>query len=124
MRFLVFALIFASLLFNSCSNDPLLEASQDGQITIDQNLEIVNVTNHDGRPFSTKSNDEEIDLRTFNGGPGGGVMMQAFYWDPPAGGVWWDTITTKLEDWSSAGINALWLPPVSKAQASTSGSRW
>lgn len=47
---------------------------------------------------------------------GEGVMMQAFYWDVPAGGTWWNTIDTKLADWSNAGIDAIWLPPVSKAQ--------
>ncbi|SFU63028.1 alpha-amylase [Pustulibacterium marinum] len=49
-------------------------------------------------------------------GMGSGVMMQAFYWDVPAGGIWWDTLSTKINDWSNAGIDAIWLPPVSKAQ--------
>lgn len=48
-------------------------------------------------------------------GPGGGVMMQAFYWDVPAGGIWWNTVKGKVSSWSSAGITAMWLPPVSKA---------
>lgn len=48
--------------------------------------------------------------------PGGGVMMQGFYWDVPAGGNWWDTLESKMADWSSAGITAVWLPPASKAQ--------
>lgn len=47
---------------------------------------------------------------------GSGVMMQAFYWDVPAGGTWWNVINDKLEDWSNAGIDAIWLPPASKAQ--------
>lgn len=47
---------------------------------------------------------------------GTGVMMQAFYWDVPAGGNWWQTIENKVQDWSNAGIDAIWLPPVSKAQ--------
>lgn len=47
---------------------------------------------------------------------GSGVMMQAFYWDVPAGGVWWNTVRSKAAAWSGAGIDALWLPPVSKAQ--------
>ncbi|MBW2962482.1 alpha-amylase [Mesonia aestuariivivens] len=47
---------------------------------------------------------------------GSKVMMQAFYWDVPAGGTWWNTISTKLEYWSNAGIDAIWLPPISKAQ--------
>jgi alpha-amylase len=48
--------------------------------------------------------------------PGGGVMMQAFYWDVPAGGNWWNTVSTKVTAWSNAGIGSIWLPPVSKAQ--------
>lgn len=47
---------------------------------------------------------------------GSGVMMQAFYWDVPAGGTWWDKIKNKTAAWSKAGIDAIWLPPVSKAQ--------
>lgn len=49
-------------------------------------------------------------------GPGGGVMMQAFYWDVPAGGTWYNTIKAKIPAWDAAGISAIWLPPVSKAQ--------
>ena len=49
-------------------------------------------------------------------GPGGGVMMQAFYWDVPAGGTWYNTVKSKLASWNAAGISAIWLPPVSKAQ--------
>ncbi|SHI77129.1 alpha-amylase [Mesonia phycicola] len=44
------------------------------------------------------------------------VMMQAFYWDVPAGGTWWNTVSTKVQDWNNAGIDAIWLPPISKAQ--------
>ncbi|MCH2033415.1 MAG: alpha-amylase [Tenacibaculum sp.] len=47
---------------------------------------------------------------------GTGVMMQAFYWDVPAGGTWWQVVEGKVQDWSNAGIDAIWLPPVSKAQ--------
>jgi alpha-amylase len=49
-------------------------------------------------------------------GPGGGVLMQAFYWDVPAGGNWWNTVKSKLTAWDNAGYSAIWLPPVSKAQ--------
>lgn len=49
-------------------------------------------------------------------GPGGGVMMQAFYWDVPAGGTWWNTVKSKVDAWESAGIISMWLPPASKAQ--------
>ncbi|QCK16905.1 alpha-amylase [Mangrovivirga cuniculi] len=48
-------------------------------------------------------------------GPGGGVIMQAFYWDVPAGGNWYNTIKSKISEWDAAGISAIWLPPVSKA---------
>ncbi|CAM1374113.1 alpha-amylase [Tenacibaculum xiamenense] len=47
---------------------------------------------------------------------GTGVMMQAFYWDVPAGGNWWNTVKGKVQDWSNAGIDAIWLPPATKAQ--------
>ncbi|CAM1373063.1 Alpha-amylase [Tenacibaculum litopenaei] len=47
---------------------------------------------------------------------GSGVMMQAFYWDVPAGGTWWNTVRSKVQDWSNAGIDAIWLPPATKAQ--------
>jgi len=45
------------------------------------------------------------------------IMMQAFYWDVPAGGTWWDNLNTKLDSWKSAGITAVWLPPISKGQS-------
>jgi alpha-amylase len=52
------------------------------------------------------------------------VMMQAFYWDAPKQekkeGEWWNLIAEKVEDLSKAGINALWLPPVSKASSNLS----
>ena len=50
-------------------------------------------------------------------GPSAEVMMQAFYWDVTPGGVWWDTINSKLDTWKGAGITALWLPVVSKGQS-------
>src|SRR5688572_26738641 len=49
-------------------------------------------------------------------GPGGGVIMQAFYWDVPSGGTWWNTVNGKITSWDNAGFSAIWLPPVSKAQ--------
>jgi alpha-amylase len=46
------------------------------------------------------------------------VMMQAFYWDAPKHEKkeheWWNFLAEKVEDLGKAGINALWLPPVSK----------
>lgn len=44
------------------------------------------------------------------------VLMQAFYWDVPDGGTWWNTVKAKVPAWRTAGINAIWLPPASKAQ--------
>ena len=76
----------------------------------------VDVTTHDGAPFSTGESAKGSSNARFTAGPGGGVMMQGFYWDVPAGGVWWNTLSTKVTDWSNAGIEAIWLPPVSKAQ--------
>lgn len=49
-------------------------------------------------------------------GPGGGVLMQAFYWDVPSGGTWYNTVKAKLTAWDNAGFSAIWLPPVGKAQ--------
>jgi alpha-amylase len=49
-------------------------------------------------------------------GPGGGVMMQGFYWDVPAGGTWWNTVKAKAPAWAAAGVVSIWLPPASKAQ--------
>ncbi|MEL6536857.1 MAG: alpha-amylase family glycosyl hydrolase, partial [Bacteroidota bacterium] len=51
-----------------------------------------------------------------NPGAGGHIMMQAFYWDVPAGGTWWNTVRGKISSWNSAGISRIWLPPASKAQ--------
>ena len=47
------------------------------------------------------------------------VLMQAFYWDAPIHekkeGEWWNHIAEKVEALGKSGINALWLPPISKA---------
>lgn len=47
----------------------------------------------------------------------GGVMIQAFYWDVPAGGIWYDTIREKIPEWAAAGITSIWLPPPSKGMS-------
>lgn len=86
----------------------------DEQKVASQQSEIVSVTAHDGHPFDSGSG--QASTRAYTGGPGGGVMMQAFYWDVPAGGTWWGTLETKVDDWANAGIEAIWLPPASKAQ--------
>ncbi|BDD12165.1 alpha-amylase (plasmid) [Fulvitalea axinellae] len=49
--------------------------------------------------------------------PEGRVIMQAFYWDVPAGGTWWQKIESKIPAWSDAGITAVWLPPANKSQS-------
>ncbi|GAA4823804.1 alpha-amylase [Algivirga pacifica] len=77
------------------------------------NSKIVEVTLHDGAPFRTSTDNSAA---RFTAGPGGGVMMQGFYWDVPAGGTWWNTVKSKVTAWSNAGIESIWLPPVSKAQ--------
>lgn len=45
------------------------------------------------------------------------VMMQAFYWDVPMGGTWWNTIQGKVSSWAGVGITSLWMPPVSKGES-------
>jgi alpha-amylase len=71
------------------------------------------------------SNDADVSqnqsIQTGNGSvqtkaAGSKVMMQAFYWDVPAGGTWWNTVKGKVPSWSSAGFDAIWLPPATKAQ--------
>jgi len=47
----------------------------------------------------------------------GGMIMQAFYWDVPMGGIWWDTIKSKIPEWASVGISAIWIPPASKGMS-------
>ena len=52
------------------------------------------------------------------------VMMQAFYWDSPIKekkeGEWWNyRCGESRRSLAKAGINALWLPPVSKALRTT-----
>lgn len=52
------------------------------------------------------------------------ILMQAFYWDAPQQekqeGNWWNVIASKVPELSSAGIDALWLPPISKCSINTS----
>lgn len=98
---------------SSCQNNDefIKEPSQKEEV----HDKIVNVTNHDGRPFSTGKGSGAIQGK-FIAGPGGSVLMQGFYWDVPDGGNWWNTVKDKLTAWSNAGIGAVWLPPASKAQ--------
>src|SRR4051812_27550052 len=101
----IYALTAVTAFFYSCSQN---ETEQTNTRAESQQFEIINVT-HDGRPFSTG------DAKTSATGkyvdnPGGGVMMQAFYWDVPAGGTWWDVVNGKVTAWSNAGIGSIWLP--------------
>ncbi len=57
----------------------------------------------------------QLDLKQFDNG--NRVMMQAFYWNVEPIGEWYNTINEKLEDWADAGVDRIWLPPVSKGQS-------
>lgn len=104
----IFALTLLTLIW-SCED----QSGENELLEAQRAIEVVDVTTHDGRPFSTQTNASNA---RYTAGPGGGVMMQGFYWDVPAGGTWWEVVESKTAAWSSAGINAIWLPPVSKAQ--------
>ena len=97
-----------ALLMLSC------QTTEEDSLDIQKESSIIQVTKHDGHAFS---NGQSTTIsKTFTPGPGGGVMMQAFYWDVPSGGTWWNTVSSKVTAWSNAGIDAIWLPPASKAQ--------
>jgi alpha-amylase len=98
-------------LYSCNSSDETFDKSAETSST----FKIINVTTHDGHPFSTGNSKSSITGKYVDN-PGGGVMMQAFYWDVPSGGNWWNTVGTKVTDWANAGIGSIWLPPVSKAQ--------
>jgi alpha-amylase len=98
--------------FYSCnSNEDFVTKSSNTT----SDFKIINVTHHDGHPFST-GNASPNTTAKYVANPGGGVMMQAFYWDVPAGGNWWNTVSSKVTAWGNAGIGAIWLPPSSKGQ--------
>jgi alpha-amylase len=106
---LVTALLVA---LSSCnSSDEINETNSSVAVP----FKVINVTTHDGRPFSTGNSKTSLTGKYVDN-PGGGVMMQAFYWDVPSGGTWWNTVGTKVIGWGNAGIGSIWLPPVSKAQ--------
>ena len=50
-----------------------------------------------------------------------GVMMQFFHWYSPADGTLWADVASKANELAAAGIDALWLPPASKAQNGPTG---
>ncbi len=45
------------------------------------------------------------------------VMFQGFYWDVPAGGIWYDALAAQAPSLAAAGFTAVWLPPPSKGMA-------
>jgi alpha-amylase len=107
LGFLTLGIVFS---LTSClKNDESLNTPSSSS----KDFKVINVTKHDGKPFST---DTSSNVEKFAAGPGGGVMMQAFYWDVPAGGTWWNVVKGKVTAWGNAGIESIWLPPASKAQ--------
>ncbi|MHC4741572.1 MAG: hypothetical protein ACYS8Z_06665 [Planctomycetota bacterium] len=42
------------------------------------------------------------------------VIFQAFYWDVPAGGIWYDTIRDEASALKAAGFTHFWFPPPTK----------
>jgi alpha-amylase len=49
-----------------------------------------------------------------------GVMMQAFYWDPPAGATsWWKMLEGRACELRKSGITAIWIPPPTKGSSAT-----
>jgi alpha-amylase len=46
-----------------------------------------------------------------------GVMLQGFYWDVEPRGEWWNTLSTKVENWKNIGVDRIWLPPASKGMS-------
>lgn len=103
--------LLALALVSSCQNND--ELSTESVMKNEVHNKIVNVTHHDGRPFSTGVRSGSAQAK-FVSGPGGGVMMQGFYWDVPDGGNWWNTVKDKLTAWSNAGVGAVWLPQLQK----------
>lgn len=108
-----FLSLLALALVSSCRTSDELTTEPSKQEEVHNKT--VHVTQHDGRPFSTGNESGSLQGK-FIAGPGGGVLMQGFYWDVPDGGNWWNTVKDKLTAWSDAGIGAVWLPPASKAQ--------
>ncbi|WP_264565253.1 alpha-amylase [Flavobacterium sp. N3904] len=111
-NFKMYALCALLVGLYSCNSS---DEATTNSIETAREFKIINVTTHDGRPFSTGKTSSSITGKYVDN-PGGGVMMQAFYWDVPAGGNWWNTVGTKVVAWGNAGIGSIWLPPVSKAQ--------
>lgn len=117
-------LSFSAFVLASCGSDgpgredptptPTPTPQPEEEKVVKPDFTPIQVTTHDGKGF-------EVGVKPPSGnaigGPGGAVMMQAFYWDVPSGGTWWDNLSGKVNSWSQAGIGAIWLPPVSKGQS-------
>jgi alpha-amylase len=47
-----------------------------------------------------------------------GVMLQAFYWEPPVGATsWWKMLEGKACELRRSGITAIWIPPPTKGSS-------
>ncbi|MEP7093193.1 MAG: alpha-amylase, partial [Flavobacterium sp.] len=82
----IYLITAITVFFYSCSQN---EADQVDTKAESQQFKIINVTNHDGKPFNS-GDAKSSSTGKYVDNPGGGVMMQAFYWDVPAGGNWWN----------------------------------
>lgn len=108
----------AFLTFTSCGSDSEsgggITPEPPSEVVVKPNFTPIQVTRHEGKPFSTgvTSRDGKNIV-----GPGGPVMMQAFYWDVPHGGTWWNVLSEKIPSWAGSGITSMWLPPVTKGQS-------
>ena len=87
----IIVLILATAIIFSCSENGNAEDIETGPISV-------------GKDLSVYLN-------------GRGVLMQAFYWDVEPRFAWWDHIAEKTDAWAAAGIDRIWLPPVSKGQS-------
>ena len=67
------------LMFSSCSKDEITELQPEVQTTKTTSL-------------TTKTTNNAS------------VLMQAFYWDVPAGGDWWNTLDSKVSDWAMPAL--------------------
>ncbi len=101
----LFTFLLLYFLFHSCIKKEETEPLNQNEIIP------IQVTQHSGKTFSTGNKLSKASVY-----PGGGVMIQAFYWDVPSGGTWWDTVAEKIPSWQQAGIESIWLPPATKGQ--------
>lgn len=45
------------------------------------------------------------------------VLFQAFYWDVPANGEWWDTLRIKAPELENLQVDMVWFPPPFKGNS-------